>query len=163
MERNRDSYIGRRRFLCGMACGGAAALGSAVAVPVASYVGGHQPEPVPEFVVLAPPEYDVPPGGSRIVRYGPLPLLVLRTPEPDKTLKIFQATCTHLDCIVTYEPKTAGILCACHGGRFDLNGRVLAGPPPEPLKTCCFAARGEELVVALEQQNLEKGLGAKPP
>jgi Rieske Fe-S protein len=25
------------------------------------------------------------------------------------------------------------IWCACHNGRFDLQGRVLDGPPPRPL------------------------------
>jgi len=25
------------------------------------------------------------------------------------------------------------IWCACHNGRFDLDGRVLSGPPPRPL------------------------------
>ncbi len=141
---------------------GATALGVTVAVPVGSYIANRQAEPVPEFVVLAPTVYDVAPGRFRIVRYGPLPLLVLRTPGPDETLKIFQATCTHLDCIVTYEPDTGHIVCACHGGRFDLDGRVVAGPPPQPLGTCHYAACGELLVVALEPQNLKKGLGANP-
>ncbi len=32
-----------------------------------------------------------------------------------------------------YQPGDAIIWCACHNGRFDLRGRVLAGPPPRPL------------------------------
>jgi Rieske Fe-S protein len=31
-------------------------------------------------------------------------------------------------------PGDSVIWCACHNGRFDLDGRVLAGPPPRPLE-----------------------------
>lgn len=160
MQQNRVSYIERRRFLCGMVSGGAAALGTVVAVPTVAYIGNRHVEPVPDFVVLSAADYDVAPGSSRIVRYGPRPLLILRTPEPNSTLKIFQATCTHLDCIVSYEREAGEIVCACHGGRFSLEGQVLAGPPPSPLGVCHHALRGDQLVVALEPQNLKKGLGA---
>jgi Rieske Fe-S protein len=34
---------------------------------------------------------------------------------------------------VRYVARDALIWCACHNGRFDLEGRVLAGPPPRPL------------------------------
>jgi len=43
------------------------------------------------------------------------------------------AKCTHEGCTVRYEPGQALIWCACHNGRFDLEGRVLSGPPPKPL------------------------------
>ena len=107
MQQNRVSYIERRRFLCGMVSGGAAALGTVVVVPTVAFIRNRHVEPVPDFVVLSAADYDIAPGSCRIVRYGPRPLLMLRTPEPDSTLKIFQATCTHLDCIVTYAPKRA--------------------------------------------------------
>jgi cytochrome b6-f complex iron-sulfur subunit len=43
------------------------------------------------------------------------------------------AKCTHEGCTVTYLPGQSVIWCPCHDGRFDLNGRVLSGPPPQPL------------------------------
>jgi cytochrome b6-f complex iron-sulfur subunit len=45
----------------------------------------------------------------------------------------FSAKCTHEACTVTYLPGQSVIWCPCHDGRFDLNGRVLSGPPPKPL------------------------------
>ncbi len=47
--------------------------------------------------------------------------------------------CTHLGCIPTYRPQIApadlgadwkgGFFCPCHGSRYDLSGRVMAGSP----------------------------------
>ncbi len=43
------------------------------------------------------------------------------------------ATCTHLGCQVRWEPDAKKFKCPCHGGMYDAEGRVLAGPPPRPL------------------------------
>lgn len=43
------------------------------------------------------------------------------------------AKCTHEGCTVQYLPGESAIWCACHNARFDLDGRVLSGPPPRPL------------------------------
>lgn len=48
-------------------------------------------------------------------------------------LHAFSAKCTHEGCTVTFQPAQSVIWCPCHDGRFDLNGRVLSGPPPQPL------------------------------
>ncbi|HET9857226.1 MAG TPA: Rieske (2Fe-2S) protein, partial [Chthoniobacterales bacterium] len=45
----------------------------------------------------------------------------------------FSAKCTHEGCTVTFQPGQSVIWCPCHDGRFDLTGRVLSGPPPQPL------------------------------
>jgi ubiquinol-cytochrome c reductase iron-sulfur subunit len=45
--------------------------------------------------------------------------------------------CTHLGCSPTYAPErelkegwNGGFFCPCHGGKYDLAGRVLDGVPP---------------------------------
>ena len=43
------------------------------------------------------------------------------------------ATCTHLGCQVQWTAVDRRFRCPCHGGVFDADGRVLAGPPPRPL------------------------------
>ncbi|HYT59123.1 MAG TPA: Rieske (2Fe-2S) protein [Haliangiales bacterium] len=43
------------------------------------------------------------------------------------------AKCTHEGCTVQYLPGESAIWCACHNARFDLDGRVVSGPPPRPL------------------------------
>lgn len=53
---------------------------------------------------------------------------------------VLVGVCTHLGCSPTYRPESApqdlgpdwvgGFLCPCHGGRYDLAGRVFKGVPP---------------------------------
>jgi cytochrome b6-f complex iron-sulfur subunit len=52
---------------------------------------------------------------------------------PDEQLFAFSAKCTHEGCTITYQPGQSVLWCPCHDGRFDMNGRVLSGPPPQPL------------------------------
>jgi len=53
--------------------------------------------------------------------------------DPSQTIRALDARCTHEGCTVQYVPGESVIWCACHNGRYDLDGRVLSGPPPKPL------------------------------
>ena len=52
--------------------------------------------------------------------------------SPEGTV-VFSATCSHLGCLVNYNKEKHEFLCPCHGGRYDLAGNNIAGPPPAPL------------------------------
>ncbi len=41
--------------------------------------------------------------------------------------------CSHLGCLVNWQRTEGAFLCPCHGGRYDIEGNVLSGPPPAPL------------------------------
>jgi Rieske Fe-S protein len=69
--------------------------------------------------------------GFAIVPVGRERVLVFE--DPSGALRALDARCTHEGCTVRYVARDALIWCACHNGRFDLEGRVLAGPPPRPL------------------------------
>jgi len=56
---------------------------------------------------------------------------VKRTKE-NKIIAI-SADCTHLGCIVTWDEDQNIFKCPCHDGRYDPDGKVIAGPPPAPL------------------------------
>ena len=58
------------------------------------------------------------------------------------------ATCTHLDCTVQYRKDLGVIWCACHNGKYDFNGRNIAGPPPRPLDEYRVVMQGDEVYIS---------------
>jgi len=53
---------------------------------------------------------------------------------PGGELRAFSQKCTHLGCVVYYQPDTGEMECPCHEGFFDArSGAVLSGPPQRPL------------------------------
>jgi Rieske Fe-S protein len=46
---------------------------------------------------------------------------------------VFSAICSHLGCLVGYHKEKQEFVCPCHGGKYDLTGRNISGPPPAPL------------------------------
>lgn len=40
------------------------------------------------------------------------------------------SSCTHLGCLVDWSRQKEQFICPCHGGKYDMRGNVLAGPPP---------------------------------
>lgn len=49
-------------------------------------------------------------------------------------LLALSARCTHLGCTINYDPVCRGFRCPCHGSRFDLSGKRVAGPARKPLR-----------------------------
>jgi Rieske Fe-S protein len=53
---------------------------------------------------------------------------------PGGQLRAFSQKCTHLGCVVYYQPERSEMECPCHEGHFDAaTGDVLSGPPQRPL------------------------------
>jgi Rieske Fe-S protein len=88
---------------------------------------------------------DLAPNAARIFRFGNRPALLVHTAGGE--YRAFSAVCTHLNCTVQYNDQTHQIWCACHNGLFDLNGKVVGGPPPRPLEQYTAHVQGEEVVV----------------
>ncbi len=63
--------------------------------------------------------------------------------------RVLGSTCTHLGCRVSWDAEHQRFNCPCHGGRFDKNGIVVAGPPPEPLATLTAKVDGDRVHVQL--------------
>jgi Rieske Fe-S protein len=99
-----------------------------------------------ESSVVAAKQNEVPVNTGKIFKFGSKPGIVVRTDSGE--LKAFSAVCTHLDCIVQYQPETKQIWCACHNGQYNLNGKNVGGPPPRPLEEFKVNTRGDEIVVS---------------
>ncbi|MBY0278775.1 ubiquinol-cytochrome c reductase iron-sulfur subunit [Candidatus Binatia bacterium] len=66
---------------------------------------------------------------------------------------VFDPRCTHLGCAYHWQVKENRFLCPCHDGLYDIDGRVIGGPPPRPLDVYPATIEGGELfVVPLAQR-----------
>lgn len=136
----------RRTFIRWLLGGGFAASLGAFLYPVFRYMN---PPAVAEASVNEVPGgklQDLKPNTGRIVRFGSRPVLLVRTGETE--FRAFSAVCTHLNCTVQYRQDTRQIWCACHNGIYDMNGRVVSGPPPKPLEEYVARVRGDEVVIS---------------
>jgi len=117
-------------------------LNYVVGIGVVGWLGGIL---YPLYLYLLPPKApevdvknidlgkadDLPKDSGKIFKFGSKPGILIKTPEGE--IKAFSAVCTHLDCTVQYKQDEHLIWCACHNGRYDLNGKNASGPPPRPL------------------------------
>lgn len=70
----------------------------------------------------------VPTPGTAWEQHGEL--FVRSTPDGVQALS---NRCSHMGCPVALAAK-GGFVCPCHAGRYDVQGRPIAGPPPRPLQ-----------------------------
>jgi len=135
----------RRNVIRWLLGGGVTASVASFLYPVLRFV---MPPAVPEAAVNevnAGNAQDLKPNSARMVKWGSRPVLLIRLSEAE--WKAFSAICTHLDCTVQYQADRHQIWCACHNGLYDLNGRVVSGPPPRPLEEFTVHVRDEEVVI----------------
>ena len=50
-----------------------------------------------------------------------------------KDFTVFDPRCTHLGCPYRWDAARQQFLCPCHTAVFDIEGKVISGPPPRPL------------------------------
>ncbi len=76
---------------------------------------------------------EIPEGEGGIVEHDGEQLAVIR--DGDGVGQALSAVCTHLGCIVGWNPVDRTWDCPCHGSRFDTQGQVLSGPALQPLES----------------------------
>jgi Rieske Fe-S protein len=74
---------------------------------------------------------DIKPGEGCVLRRGAHRIAAYR--DEQGTLHERSAVCTHLKCVVQWNPGEKSWDCPCHGSRFAPTGEVLNGPAVEPL------------------------------
>lgn len=138
--------ISRRAFLQSLLKGGVVALAGAAIYPIARYLTPPRGAEASISSVVAAKVGELAANAAKIFRFGNRPGLLVNTPQGE--LKAFSAVCTHLNCTVQYASEDSVIWCACHNGKFDLNGQVISGPPPRPLEAYQVNIRGDDIIVS---------------
>lgn len=136
----------KREFLKIILGGSLLAWIAAVLYPIIEYLTPPAENEVTVTSVKVGPLKDIPKDSGQIVKFGSKPVILLRTAAGD--LRAFSATCTHLACTVQYRKDLGVIWCACHNGKYDLNGRNISGPPPRPLDEYRVVVQGDDVYVA---------------
>ena len=68
--------------------------------------------------------------------------------EDGENYRVLSGTCSHLGCVVKWQAENERFACPCHAGFFDLEGKVISGPPPKSLNQIeAFAEEGNLIVL----------------
>jgi len=84
-------------------------------------------------------------GSNRLGMLGGKPAIVLRR---NGEFVALSAVCTHLGCIVAFNASANTFQCPCHGGKYDRDGKVIAGPPPLPLERLNTKVEDDKIILA---------------
>lgn len=145
MERDSPKLPGRRRFLDYLLGTSVFATLAAIFYPIFRFMVPPEIVEAQQNSVVAGKTAEIPVNSGKIFKFGSKPGLLVRTQSGD--FKAFSASCTHLDCIVQYDPNSKNIICACHNGAYDLTGKNISGPPPRPLDEYVVKVSGDDITV----------------
>lgn len=131
VAKGKNEGMTRREFLLNTAVGAGLVASFGTGAVYAYKFVVPKKKPVRLHKVYLCPLQKIPPGGTFEFEdmQGKKAILI----NLDGKIKAFSQICTHLGCTVEWRPDKKEFYCPCHEGRFDVEGRVLSGPPPRPL------------------------------
>lgn len=145
MKEDSPKLPNRRKFLDYLLGSSAMATMAAIFYPILKFMVPPEVVEAQQNSVVAGKTSEIAANSGKIFKFGSKPGLLVRTQSGD--FKAFSASCTHLDCIVQYDPASKQIICACHNGIYDLTGKNVAGPPPRPLDEYTVNLKGDDITV----------------
>jgi len=146
MKELKQKNLTRRQFLLGGLVSSLSAFAALFLYPVLRFI---VPPPVPESKqnsIKAAAANELKPNSAKVFAFGSKPAILVR--QANGEYRAFSAVCPHLQCTVQYSADQKLIWCACHNGKFDLNGRVISGPPPNGLEVYEVGISGEDVIVS---------------
>lgn len=143
--RETPDQVSRRDMLGTILRWGIVGAAGAVVIPIAAMLLNRRSAQDTREVVVCRTD-ELPLHAKRPFRIGST-LATLVHLRPGSYLA-FASDCTHGKCTVEFRPQQQDLWCPCHEGRFNLQGRVLSGPPPLPLETFRVEVRGGEIRVS---------------
>ena len=136
--------LSERRTFLGILLGGIGLVVTAAAAwPVWRFLAPRSGEGQLEKISVARAE--VPVGQAHFFNFHGKPAVVLQV-SPG-AFAAFSAVCTHLGCVIKWQPAEQEFLCPCHAGRFSATGQVLGGPPPAPLEELPVTLTGDQVEI----------------
>ena len=146
MNDNQTPQQSKRDFLKYILSGSTLAWLASVLYPILAYMKPPIQGEVEVSSVKAGKLSEIEKDSGMIVKFGTKPVILVRTVNDE--LRAFSATCTHLDCTVQFKKEMGLIWCACHNGKYDVNGRNVSGPPPRPLDEYRVVVQGDEIFIS---------------
>jgi cytochrome b6-f complex iron-sulfur subunit len=119
---------------------GSISLGS-LAYPFLKYLAPPKAEILAEKQTIR--KSDV--GDAKEILFQNTPAIIID--RPGKGLIALSRVCTHLGCLIEYDKQKKKLICPCHAGIFNLEGRVISGPPPKSLTVIPLKVEGEDIVI----------------
>ena len=149
------TQVNRRTFLSYVVGGIGSLIAAALAVPLVSYfLAPAFKKNTPLLTPIGRTE-DIPIGKPTFVTYeqrirdGWYVTTISKgawvVTADGKQFTVYDPKCTHLNCPYYWDDQKNEFICPCHGGRFDVNGNVVGGPPPRAL---------DRLAVEIQQGNI---------
>jgi cytochrome b6-f complex iron-sulfur subunit len=145
--------ISRRTFLDNLLLVTGVGVVGAAGYPVAKFILPPEQSEPDNLSTTASNVGDLAKGDFKIFEFNRKPAIIVRTGSDAKAPESYHAlsaVCPHLQCTVQYQPESGQILCACHNGHFNLQGKVLSGPPPKPLPSFKVDIRNDKIIVSVE-------------
>ncbi len=146
-DKKEQARIARRSLLDYVMAAGGAVWALGMAGPAALYLWPARSAGPVESTLEVGAKEEIAVGESRMIRSHGRPILVLRSSEDE--FRAFSAICTHLGCIVDWDPARQVIACPCHAAVFSPDGEVVSGPPPRPLPQYRVMLVGDKVRVKL--------------
>ena len=148
--------VSRRRFLAGITNGIMGIIGAVVAYiggrAALSSTGGPQENWLPASSILELKDNEPTPITLTVSRLDGFrevidkkTIFLVKT--GDAQVAAMDSTCSHLGCLVAWDPKAELFKCPCHGGVYDRTGAVKDGPPPQALTKLLTRIDGERVLV----------------
>ncbi len=134
----------RRSLLDWLVVLGSGVVSAALAIPALAYMWPAAKGGANEAAEVEGAK-DMALGQAKTIQVAGKAVIVLR----DRSgFKAFSAVCTHLGCLVTWDPGSRHFLCPCHAAAFAEDGSVVSGPPPAPLPSYKVKEVGDKVFVS---------------
>lgn len=158
------AYISRTKFLTGVALVTGGVMTAAILVPVVGFATADSVQEEDWRWVDVGPLSDFPDGQTTSIAVsGPFPESDRRAfvRNADGGITAIWNRCAHLGCPVAYSEGGDSYSCPCHGGSYDSQGRVIAGPPPRPLDRFDVKLVTKDGKDVASQEDVAKGAAVK--